>query len=265
MAAVASPAVASLAVAAAYRPAAAHRAVRWAVPPVRRRAGRHRLRSFRTCDQIPDAAHTEGPRTPAIGSLKFPSLLLPSGYSILQNQLAQAQNQLAQAQQQLVGLPGGPIARQEQQLAQIRASADPGPAPAGPVRPAVPAGASAGPGRHRPSRATRGPSAPLVVNSGIALAIAAVLAVLAGWLVAGRCSAHPDHHPHGPQDLLHQPARAAGPGRPGRRTQGIGTPSTACSRGSKPPSRLSGTSSPTPPTSCAPRSRPSAPSSGRAR
>src|ERR1700731_360295 len=51
------------------------------------------------------------PRAPVIGSLKLPSLLLPAGYSGLQNQLAQAQNQLAQAQHQLVGLPGGPIAR----------------------------------------------------------------------------------------------------------------------------------------------------------
>src|ERR1700722_14383358 len=58
------------------------------------------------------------PRTPVIGSLKLPSLL-PAGYSALQNQLAQAQNQLAQAQHQLVGLPAGPIARQDQ-LTQIQ-------------------------------------------------------------------------------------------------------------------------------------------------
>jgi signal transduction histidine kinase len=127
------------------------------------------------------------PRTPAIGSLKLPSLLLPSGYSMLQNQLAQAQHQLAQAQHQLVGLPGGPIARQEQQLAQIQhqltedqhqlaqsvqqlARSVHQLAQAGPIQAAQRAADS-----HQ-----------LVVNSGIALAIAAVLAVLAGWLVAGR-------------------------------------------------------------------------------
>ena len=126
------------------------------------------------------------PRTPAIGSLKLPSLG-PAGYSALQNQLAQAQKQLAQAQHQLVGLPGGPIARQEQQLAQIQhqltedqhqlaqsvqqlARSVHQLAQAGPIQAAQRAADS-----HQ-----------LVVNSGIALAIAAVLAVLAGWLVAGR-------------------------------------------------------------------------------
>lgn len=45
----------------------------------------------------------------------------------------------------------------------------------------------------------------LLVNSGVALAIVAVLAFLAGWLIAGRMlRAHPDHYPHGPADLLHQ-------------------------------------------------------------
>jgi signal transduction histidine kinase len=127
------------------------------------------------------------PRTPVIGSLKLPSLLQPAGYSALQNQLAQAQNQLAQAQHQLVGLPGGPIARQEQQLTQIQhqltqdqrqlaqsvqqlARSVHQLAQAGPIQAAQRAADS-----HQ-----------LVVNSGLALAIAAVLAVAAGWLVAGR-------------------------------------------------------------------------------
>ena len=127
------------------------------------------------------------PSTPVISSLKLPSLLLPAGYSALQNQLAQAQNQLARAQHQLVGLPGGPMARQDQQLTQIQhqltqdqrqlaqsvqqlARSVHQLAQAGPIQAAQRAADS-----HQ-----------LVVNSGIALAIAAVLAVLAGWLVAGR-------------------------------------------------------------------------------
>jgi signal transduction histidine kinase len=126
------------------------------------------------------------PRAPVVGSLKLPSLLLPAGYSGLQNQLAQAQHQLAQAQHQLVGLPGGPIARQEQltqiqdrltqdqrQLAQSvqqLARSVHQLAQTGPVQAAQRAADS-----HQ-----------LVVNSGIALAIATVLAVAAGWLVAGR-------------------------------------------------------------------------------
>src|ERR1700733_12890642 len=129
------------------------------------------------------------PRTPVIGSLKLPSPSLPQGYGMLQNQLAQAQKQLAQAQHQLVGLPGlpgGPIARQEQ-LTQIqhqltqdqRQLAQSVQQLARSVHQLVQAG---------PIQAAQraADSHQLVVNSGIALAIAAVLAVLAGWLVAGR-------------------------------------------------------------------------------
>ena len=158
------------------------------------------------------------PRTPAIGSLKLPSLG-PAGYSALQNQLEQAQKQLAQAQHQLVGLPAGPIARQ-QQLTQIQhqltqdqrqlaqsvqqlARSVHQLAQAGPIQAAQRAADS-----HQ-----------LLVNSGIALAIAAVLAVAAGWLVAGRMlrpirtitrtarkisatSLHERLALHGPQDEL---------------------------------------------------------------
>jgi len=125
------------------------------------------------------------PRTPAIGSLKLPSLG-PAGYSALQNQLAQAQKQLAQAQHQLVGLPGGPIARQDQltqiqhQLTQDQRQLAQSVQQLGrSVHQLVQAG---------PIQAAQraADSHQLVVNSGIALAIAAVLAVLAGWLVAGR-------------------------------------------------------------------------------
>jgi signal transduction histidine kinase len=126
------------------------------------------------------------PRTPVIGSIKLPSPRLPQAFSLVQNQLAQDQNQLAQDQHRLAGLPGGPIARQDQ-LAQIQhqltqdqrqlaqsvqqlARSVHQLAQAGPIQAAQRAADS-----HQ-----------LVVNSGIALAIAAVLAVLAGWLVAGR-------------------------------------------------------------------------------
>src|SRR6202042_2559741 len=99
---------------------------------------------------------------------------------------AQAQHQLAQAQHQLAGLPTGPLARQEQltqiqhqltqdqrQLAQSvqqLARSVHQLAQAGPIQAAQRAADS-----HQ-----------LLVNSGIALAIATVLAVAAGWLVAGR-------------------------------------------------------------------------------
>src|SRR6202042_2104248 len=134
---------------------------------------------------------------------------------------AQAQHQLAQAQHQLAGLPTGPLARQEQltqiqhqltqdqrQLAQSvqqLARSVHQLAQAGPIQAAQRAADS-----HQ-----------LLVNSGIALAIAAVLAVAAGWLVAGRMlrpirtitrtarkisatSLHERLALHGPQDELQE-------------------------------------------------------------
>jgi signal transduction histidine kinase len=78
--------------------------------------------------------------------------------ALLQNQLTQAQHQLAQGQHQLT--------QGRQQLAQaLHQLAEVGPAQAA-------------------QRAAD--SHQLLVNSGIALAIVAVLALLAGWLVAGR-------------------------------------------------------------------------------
>jgi signal transduction histidine kinase len=76
---------------------------------------------------------------------------VPAALARVQNQLAQAQHQLGQGQRQL--------AAAVHQLAQV-----------GPVQAAQRAADS-----HQ-----------LLVNSGIALAIVAVLALLAGWLVAGR-------------------------------------------------------------------------------
>ena len=102
-------------------------------------------------------------------------------------QLARSVHQLAQTQHQLAVLPGGPISRQDQQLTQDQhqltqdqhqltqsvhqlAQSVHQLAQTGTVQAA--------------QRATD--SHQLLVNSGIALAIAAVLALLAGWLVAGR-------------------------------------------------------------------------------
>src|SRR5215469_12651669 len=67
----------------------------------------------------------------------------------------------------------------------------------------------------------------LLLYSGIALAIMAVVSVALGWAVAGR---------------VLRPLRTIS-----------ATPSTTCSAGWRPPSAPSASSSPTPPTSCAPR------------
>jgi signal transduction histidine kinase len=127
------------------------------------------------------------PHTPAIGSLQLPAPGLPQAFSALQNQLAQAQNQLAQDQHQLVGLPGGPIARQDQLLTQDQHQltqdqhqlAQSVQQLARSVHQLAQAGTVQAAQRAADSHQ-------LLVNSGIALAIAAVLALLAGWLVAGR-------------------------------------------------------------------------------
>jgi signal transduction histidine kinase len=130
------------------------------------------------------------PHSPAIGDLQLPSPLaktLPQQYNLLQNQLAQAQNQLAQDQHQLAGLPAGPFATRDQQLSQDQHQLTQDQhqlaqsvhqltqsvhqlAQTGSVQAAQRAADS-----HQ-----------LLINSGIALAIVAVLALLAGWLVAGR-------------------------------------------------------------------------------
>ena len=129
------------------------------------------------------------PHTPAIGNLQLPSLLAPflSQQNNLLQQLAQAQNQLTQDQHQPGGLGLGPFATRDQQLTQDQhqltqdqhqlaqsvhqlAQSVHQLAQAGTVQAAQRAADS-----HQ-----------LLVNSGIALAIVAVLALLAGWLVAGR-------------------------------------------------------------------------------
>jgi len=119
------------------------------------------------------------PHTPAIQNLQ----LLPSPAKAL-FQLGQVQQQLAQDQQQLT-LPGSPLAagplaqvqkqltQDQHQLAQAQRQ----------LALAVHQVAQAG-SIQAAQRATD--SHQLLVNSGIALAIVAVLALVAGWLVAGR-------------------------------------------------------------------------------
>ena len=130
------------------------------------------------------------PHTPAIGNLQLPSPLakaLPQQFNLLQNQLAQAQNQLAKAQNQWGGQPAGPLATQDQQVRrdqqqltqdqhQLAQSVH---QLAQSVRQLAQAGTVQAAQRAADSHQ-------LLVNSGIALAIVAVLALLAGWLVAGR-------------------------------------------------------------------------------
>jgi len=115
------------------------------------------------------------PHTPAIGNLQAPlkqAPTWPAAYSVLQQQLAQDQNQLTQDQHQL-GLSLGPFATQHQQLAQDQHQL------AQSVHQLAQAGTAQAVQRAADSHQ-------LLVNSGIALAIVAVLALLAGWLVAGR-------------------------------------------------------------------------------
>src|SRR6202451_1326793 len=122
------------------------------------------------------------PRTPAIGKLQLPT---PLGQAFLQ--LTQVQNQLAQAQHQMAGLPLGPIARQDQQLAQDQQqlTRDQHQLASSVHQLAQSVHQLAQTGTVQAAqRATDAHQ--LLVNSGIALAIVAVLALLAGWLVAGR-------------------------------------------------------------------------------
>ncbi len=129
------------------------------------------------------------PHPPAIENLQLPNPLAMflSQQANLLKQLARAQNQFTQDQHQLAGRPTGPFAtpgqqlrRDQQQLTQDQhqlaqsvhqlAQSVHQLAQAGTVQAAQRAADS-----HQ-----------LLVNSGIALAIVAVLALLAGWLVAGR-------------------------------------------------------------------------------
>src|ERR1700733_12297482 len=122
------------------------------------------------------------PRPPIIKNRQLPAPLGQAFY-----QLSQFQNQLAQTQHQMAGLAVGPLARQDQQLTQAQqqlirdqhqlalsvrqlAQSVHQLAQTGTVQAA--------------QRATDAHQ--LLVNSGIALGIVTVLALLAAWLVAGR-------------------------------------------------------------------------------
>ena len=135
------------------------------------------------------------PNAASIENLKLPSPLaatLPKELFLAQQQLAQAQNQLRTlpSSPSAGSVPGsfsGPIATQDQQLtnAEHQLAQDQHQL-AGTVHQlsqSVRQLAQAGTAQAA-QRAVD--SHQLVVNSGIALAIVAVLAVLAGWLVAGR-------------------------------------------------------------------------------
>ena len=107
----------------------------------------------------------------------------------------------------------------------------------------------------------------LLIESGIALAIMALLAIWLGWLVAGRAlrplRAITERRPG---DLGQQPPPAARPHRPRRRAHASSaTPSTSCSSGSRPRSTPSASSPPTSRTSCARRSPRAHADRGRAR
>src|SRR5580700_8040193 len=130
------------------------------------------------------------PPAPAIGKLQLPSPLamnLPQQYGLLQNQLAQAQNQLAQVRNQLAGLPAGPLAAQNEQLTrdqqQLTQDQHQLTQSVHQLAQSVHQLAQAGTVQAAQRAAD---SHQLLVNSGIALAIVAVLALLAGWLMAGR-------------------------------------------------------------------------------
>ncbi|MGO9964072.1 MAG: ATP-binding protein [Acidimicrobiales bacterium] len=136
------------------------------------------------------------PHTPAIPALQLPTLFnLPSLFKTTAlpqlpqdlHKLTQDQHQLAQFQHQLAALPAGPMTPVQRQVAQDQrqltqdqhqlaqavhqlAQAVHQLAQAGTIQTAQRAADS-----HQ-----------LLVNSAIALAIVAVLALLAGWLVAGR-------------------------------------------------------------------------------
>jgi signal transduction histidine kinase len=136
------------------------------------------------------------PHTPAIQHLQLPGYPpgpgLPKGQSIVQlvqhpHQLAQAQVELGQARQELVKarpqlIVGVPtlLGRVQQQVTQAQRQLEQDQHQlAGAVHQVARAGSIQAAQRAADSHQ-------LLVNSGIALAIVAVLALLAGWLIAGR-------------------------------------------------------------------------------
>ena len=180
-----------------HRPAPPHRSLRRPLPPLRRRLARRHLRPLSTGDRLHEATPTEDP-----SHARHPALQLPQKPQLPRRRvypLPQDQHQLAHDQHQLdsrfswacfgfrrtrtLGLlpsVSPQLTRDQQQLTQDQhqlaqavhqlAQAVHQVAQAGSVQAAQRASDS-----HQ-----------LLVDSGIALGIVAVLALLAGWLVAGR-------------------------------------------------------------------------------
>jgi|HubBroStandDraft_1064217.scaffolds.fasta_scaffold06706_4 signal transduction histidine kinase len=130
------------------------------------------------------------PHAPAIGNLQLPTPLLtslPQQYDLLQQQLTQSRNLLATAKNQLAGTPPGPFATLDQQLIrdqhQLTQYQNQLARTVHQLTQSVHQLAQAGTVQAAQRAAD---SHQLLVNSGIALAIVAVLALLAGWLMAGR-------------------------------------------------------------------------------
>jgi signal transduction histidine kinase len=134
------------------------------------------------------------PQTPAIQHLEFPFPLVgfptPPGQSVgIQHprQLVQAQYELGQAQRELAQARPRPIVGVPTELARVRHQVTQAQhqlaQDQNQLADAVHQLAQVGPVQAAQRTAD---SHQLLVNSGIALAIVAVLAVLAGWLVAGR-------------------------------------------------------------------------------
>jgi len=130
------------------------------------------------------------PHPVAIQSLQPLSPLataLPGQLKLIQEQLIQAQYQLTQDQSRLGGLPGGPLAAQDQQLIrdqhQLTQDQHQLAQSVHQLAQSVHQLAQAGTVQAAQRAAD---SHQLLVNSGIALAIVAVLALLGGWLVAGQ-------------------------------------------------------------------------------
>jgi len=129
------------------------------------------------------------PHAPAIQNLQVPASLLktvPQRIYQAQQQLAQAQNRLTQGWPQLTGVQG-PLATQDQQLTrdqqQLTQDQHQLAKSVHELAQSVHQLAQAGTVQAAQRAAD---SHQLLVNSGIALAIVAVLALLVGWLVAGR-------------------------------------------------------------------------------
>jgi signal transduction histidine kinase len=130
------------------------------------------------------------PHTPPIQNLQVPASLLktlPQRIYQAQQQLIQAQNRLTQGWPQLIGVEGPLAAKEQQQVTQDqgRLTQDEHELAQSAHQLAQSVHQLAQAGNVQAAQRAAD-SHQLLVNSGIALGIVAVLALLAGWLVAGR-------------------------------------------------------------------------------